>query len=63
VCVGAGKYERNVTQDASVIHAGRIFGNGNESCPKGALFCFGGPRAAKPALDKPSRIASAVNAT
>ena len=41
----------------------RILGNGRESCPSGTFRCFGGPRANKPALDKPSRMASAVNAT
>ena len=44
-------------------HARRIFGNGNESCPRGALRCFGGPRAAKQARAKPSRIAFCVSAT
>ena len=62
MCIGAGKYERNITQDASLFYARRIFGNGNESCPSGALLRFGGPRA-KPARAKPSRIASGVNAT
>lgn len=63
VCIGASKYERKLTQDASLSQGRRIFGNGSESCPRGALLRFGGPRADKPARAKPSRIASAVNAT
>ena len=63
VCIGAGKHERKITQEAPFFYARRVFGNGNESCPKGARLRFGGPRADKPALDKPSRMASAVNAT
>ena len=44
-------------------HPRRIFGNGSENCPSGTFHRFGRPRAAKPALAKPSRMASAVNAT
>ena len=63
VYIGAGKNERNITQDALLIQLLRIVGNGNESCPNGALFRLGGPRAESPARAKPSRIASCVNAT
>ncbi len=44
-------------------HTRRIFGNGSESCPRGALRCFGGSRAAKPARAKPSGIAFCVSVT
>jgi hypothetical protein len=47
----------------SAFHVRRIFGNGSDSCPRGTLLRFGGPRAAKPARAKPSRIASGVSAT
>lgn len=41
-------------------HTRRIFANGNESCPSGALLREGGPRAEKPARANPARIAQAI---
>ncbi len=57
---------QNTSANSRKIHAHydtrRNFGNGNESCPRGALLRFGGPYG-KPARAKPSRMASCANAT
>ncbi len=52
--LGAGKHERDLHKTRlATAYVGRFFANGNESCPKGALLRKGGPRADKPARDKP----------